>query len=164
LRTAYKDAPRLAQALLQAAAIAEQIQKRMPGQGIELVSPYMATEVRTGASVDGKSVGLVFQTTEGVPIQVTILHGYPRSWISLNAAHPKSFREFWLHTLGSENPAHWPGFFVSDSFGGAGGFFLLPIGWCGVGGVFNIRRSTSSRFSLTFCINAGAVLSPFIVH
>jgi hypothetical protein len=72
LRTAYISAARLAQAVVQAAAIAEKIQKKMPGQGLELVSPYMATDVRSGASVDGTLVCLAFQTTEGVPIQLTM--------------------------------------------------------------------------------------------
>jgi hypothetical protein len=42
------------------------------GQGIELVLPYMAYEIRTGSSPDGKIVGLKFGTTEGVPIEIAM--------------------------------------------------------------------------------------------
>jgi hypothetical protein len=72
IRSAYQDVPRLLQSIIQAASIAEQVQNRMPGQGIELVSPYIANEVHTGTSADGKLVALKFATTEGVPIEVAM--------------------------------------------------------------------------------------------
>jgi hypothetical protein len=72
LRCAYEDLPKFLQAAVQGGAIAEQKQKAAPGQGIDLVSPWMATNVRTGVSVDGKHVGATFQTTQGVPVDLTM--------------------------------------------------------------------------------------------
>jgi hypothetical protein len=57
---------------VQGAQIAEQIQQRMPGQGIEVVSPRAVIGLRSGISTDGTQVALIFQTTEGVPIEVTM--------------------------------------------------------------------------------------------
>jgi hypothetical protein len=82
LRTSYDLAARLAQAIIQAAGIAEKKQKQMPGQGIELVTPYMATDVQAGSSVDRKVVALNFQTTEGVPIQVAMPPNVARDTIA----------------------------------------------------------------------------------
>jgi hypothetical protein len=81
LRTAYSYAARLAQSIIQAAAIAEKKQKQMPGQGIELVTPYMASDVRTGHTLDNQFVALNFQTTEGVPIQVAMQPSLARETI-----------------------------------------------------------------------------------
>jgi hypothetical protein len=82
LRTSYDLAARLAQAIIQAAGIAEKKQKQMPGQGIELVTPYMVTDVQAGSSVDRKVVALNFQTTEGVPIQVAMPPNVARDTIA----------------------------------------------------------------------------------
>jgi hypothetical protein len=72
IRSAYQDAPRLVQAIVQAAKIAEQMQNAMPGQGIELVSPYTAADIRTGSSPDGEIVLLAFATTQGVPVEIAM--------------------------------------------------------------------------------------------
>jgi hypothetical protein len=53
----------------------------MPGQGIELVTPYMASDVRAGRTVDNQFVALNFQTTEGVPIQVAMKPNLARETI-----------------------------------------------------------------------------------
>jgi hypothetical protein len=42
-------------------------------------------------------------------------------------------------------PTHWSGFFFLFAVALAGLLFFLPIGLCGFGGVFSIRRNTSSR-------------------
>jgi hypothetical protein len=72
LRSAYKDVSRLVQATLQAAMIAEQKQQAIPDQNIQTMSPWMVTNVDSGLSTDGKYVGLIYQTTEGVPVEVTM--------------------------------------------------------------------------------------------
>jgi hypothetical protein len=82
LQMAYRYAPRFVQATIQAASIAEQIQTRMPGQGLEMTCPYMATNVWTAVSIDGKSVGLGFQTTDGVPVLVSLTREVARKAIA----------------------------------------------------------------------------------
>ena len=72
LRSAYKDASRLIQALIEAASIAEQKQAGIPDQDIPSTSSWMATSAESGLSTDGKYVGLLYLTTEGVPIHMTM--------------------------------------------------------------------------------------------
>jgi hypothetical protein len=72
LRSEYKDISRLTQAIIQAARIAEQKQQAIPNQDIELMSPWMAISMESGVSTDGKLVGLVYRTTEGVPLELTM--------------------------------------------------------------------------------------------
>jgi hypothetical protein len=52
--------------------IAEQRQRAIPNQDLKVVSPWMAVEINSGTSGDGKIVALIFQTTEGVPIEVAM--------------------------------------------------------------------------------------------
>ena len=72
LRAEYRNVSRLTQAILQAARIAEQKQKAIPNQGIQLVSPWAAVGMESGLSTGGKLVGVLYRTTEGVPIELTM--------------------------------------------------------------------------------------------
>jgi hypothetical protein len=72
LRSEFKDVSRLTQAILQAAMIAEQKQRSIPNQDIQLMSPWMAESMESGLSADGKYVCLLYRTTEDVPVELTI--------------------------------------------------------------------------------------------
>ena len=72
LRAEYRNVSRLTQAILQAARIAEQKQKAIPNQDIQLVSPWAAVGMESGLSTGGKLVGVLYRTTEGVPIELTM--------------------------------------------------------------------------------------------
>ena len=72
LRSAYKDIARLTQAIFSAAHLAQQKQRAIPNQNLELMSPWVATSMRSTLSIGGQYVGLVYRTTEGVPIQLAM--------------------------------------------------------------------------------------------
>ena len=72
LRAEYRNVSRLTQAILQAARIAEQKQKAITNQDIQLVSPWGAVGMESGLSTGGKLVGVLYRTTEGVPIELTM--------------------------------------------------------------------------------------------
>jgi hypothetical protein len=68
----YEKIPRLVQSVMAAASAAEKQQRAMPGERIEVNSPYIATESMTGRSPDGNLFAIRFQTTEGVPLEVAM--------------------------------------------------------------------------------------------
>ena len=72
LRSEYRDVPRLMLAIREGAAIAEQKQNLIPDSEIRMFSPWEATAVDTGLSPQGDLVGLHYQTTEGVPIELAL--------------------------------------------------------------------------------------------
>jgi len=83
LRMEFQDVSRFAQAVVRAAMIAEQRQGAIPKQDLKVVSPWMAVEIDSGTSGDGKIVALIFQTTEGVPIEVAMSPEIARKTIGL---------------------------------------------------------------------------------
>jgi hypothetical protein len=83
LRMEFQDVSRFAQAVVSAAMIAEQRQRTIPNQDLKVVSPWMAVEIQSGTSGDGKIVALIFQTTEGVPIEVAMSPEIARETIGL---------------------------------------------------------------------------------
>jgi hypothetical protein len=52
-RFGFEHAAKLSQAIIQAAAIAEKLQRAMPNNELQLVSPWLATGIRAGRSADG---------------------------------------------------------------------------------------------------------------
>jgi hypothetical protein len=72
LRSEFQNVSKLAQAVIQAGLIAEQKQESIPTQDIRLASPWEAVSMESGLSADGRFAVLLYRTTEGVPIELTI--------------------------------------------------------------------------------------------
>jgi hypothetical protein len=72
LRAEYQNVSRLTQAVRQAARIAEQKQKAVPHQDIQLSSPWRTVSMESGLSAGGRFVVALYRTTEGVPIELTM--------------------------------------------------------------------------------------------
>ena len=68
----YETAPRLIQAIQQAALAAAALRKLQPGQRVELVHPHRAVEARTGRTLDGMTIGIRFSTEGGVPLEIAM--------------------------------------------------------------------------------------------
>lgn len=64
-------APTLIQALLQSATGAERLRKAAPGQPVETIVPYRATDCRAGSSPDG-TISLQYSTEAVVPVQIAM--------------------------------------------------------------------------------------------
>jgi hypothetical protein len=68
----YETAPRLIQAIQQAALAAAVLRKSQPGQRFEIVHPHKAIDARTGRSLDGQTIGIRFSTDGGAPLEVAL--------------------------------------------------------------------------------------------
>lgn len=68
----YETAPRLIQAIQQAALAAAAFRKLQPGQRLEIVHPHRAISARTGRTLDGQMIGVRFATDGGVPLEVVM--------------------------------------------------------------------------------------------
>jgi len=68
----YETAPRLVQAIQQAALAASSLRKLQPGQQREIVHAHRAIEARTGRTLDGRMIGVRFATDGGVPLEVVM--------------------------------------------------------------------------------------------
>jgi hypothetical protein len=53
--------------------LAEKVRSAMPGQKLEVVRPYHATEVRGGSDPQTREVVLRFQTPEGIPVEIAMI-------------------------------------------------------------------------------------------
>jgi hypothetical protein len=68
----YETAPRLIQAIQQAAIAAATLRKLQPAQRFQIVHPHRAIDASTGRTLDGRTIGIRFSTDEGIPLEVAM--------------------------------------------------------------------------------------------
>lgn len=97
LRVEFQTLPLVAEALRQAAAVAEQQQKAAPGQAIQLDVPHYATSVRCGTSTDNTQVVAKFATKAGFPVTIAMTPNLVKETIGKLSAE--------LGNLGTQQPS-----------------------------------------------------------
>lgn len=72
IECSYEMAPRLVQAIQQAAIAAEALRKLQPNQTLEIVHAHNAIDVKLGSSLNAQTICLRILTDIGVPLEVSM--------------------------------------------------------------------------------------------